>query len=242
MEKVHGGFLMLYKQYVVILENYLTQEEVDYIHGYAFNLPVQEGRLGFVGKDKDGEQHRNEGKTGNKDNTVRQSTNKWLEHDPELEGDFDQVLKQKIFDGMVHANQMAGWNYEIDGMETWQYTIYEAQPDKPTGDFYTWHTDSGPELYKNGRTRKVSCTVQLSNPEEYEGGHFQWLEHMEVFDNLRSRDSAINPDELIHTAPFSGKTLGSLIVFPSWLHHQVTPVTHGIRKSLVVWNTGWPLK
>jgi PKHD-type hydroxylase len=233
---------MIYRQYVVVLENYLTAEEVEYIHGYAFNLPTIEGRLGFSNKDKDGEQLRTEGETGNTDNTVRQSTNRWLEHDPQIKGDFDQVIKQKIFDGMVHANQVAGWNYEIDGMETWQYTIYEAQPDRPTGDFYTWHTDSGPELYPNGKTRKVSCTVQLSDPDEYEGGHFQWLESMKVFDNLKNRDSSISPDELIHTAPFSGKTIGSLIVFPSWLHHQVTPVTHGIRKSLVVWNTGWPLK
>jgi len=232
---------MLYKQYVVILEGFLTQEEVDYIHGYAFKLPVQEGRLGFGGKDKDGIQHRTEGKSGSQDHSIRQSTNKWLEHGAEL-GDFDQVLKQKIFDGMVHANQVAGWNYEVDGMEAWQYTIYEAQPDRPTGDFYTWHTDAGADTYKDGRTRKISCSVQLSNPEEYEGGYFQWLESMRVFDSLKTRDSAIRPDELIHTTPFSGKTLGSMVVFPSWLHHQVTPVTHGTRKSLVVWNTGWPLK
>ena len=48
---------MIYKQYVVVLDSFLTQEEVDYIHGYAFKLPVQEGRLGYGGRDKDGIQH-----------------------------------------------------------------------------------------------------------------------------------------------------------------------------------------
>ena len=143
---------------------------------------------------------------------------------------------------MVHANQVAGWNYEVDGMETWQYTIYEAQPDRPTGDFYTWHTDAGTDIYPSGKIRKISCSIQLASPEEYEGGHFQWIEHMKVFDNLKGRDTKIDPDELIHSAPFSGKTKGSMLVFPSWLHHQVTPVTRGTRKTLVVWNTGWPLK
>lgn len=231
---------MLYKQYVCVLPEFLTRQEVDYIHGYAHNLEVNEGKLGHAGKDADGIQARTgDGSGGNKDNEIRQSTNKWLDHQ---EGsNFDQVLKQKIFDGMVHANQISGWGYEVDNMEQWQYTIYEAQENRK-GDFYTWHTDAGVESYPNGTIRKISCTVQLSDPDEYEGGHFQWIEATNVFDNLRSFDSTINVDDLIHTAPFSGKASGSLIVFPSWLHHQVTPVTNGIRKSLVVWNTGWPLK
>ena len=68
------------------------------------------------------------------------------------------------------------------------------------------------------------------------------FESAKVFDRIKKRSGDIRLDELIHTAPMSGRELGSLIVFPSWLHHQVTPVTHGVRKSLVVWNKGWPLK
>ena len=230
---------MLYKQYCVVLPSYLTTQEVDYIHGYANSLPIQEGRLGFGhGADKDSIQTRS-GDEGHSDNKIRQSTNKWLDHNAQ---DFDVALKQKIFDGMVKANQMSGWNYEVDDMETWQYTVYEHQPDLPTGDFYTWHTDAGAEPYPNGRIRKISCSVQLSDPEDYEGGHFQWIEPVAVFDKLKFKGQMISQDELIHTAPFSGREKGSLLVFPSWVHHQVTPVSRGIRKSLVVWNTGWPLK
>ena len=230
---------MIYHTYCCILEKYLTKTEVDYIHSYAHSLEVADSRIGHGMKDDKDSARARDGESGTTDNVIRQSTNKWLDHnDPK----FDVELKQKIFDGMVQANVQSGWNYDITGMETWQYTQYEYQPDKPTGDFYTWHTDAGVDPYPAGDIRKISCSVQLSDPDDYEGGHFQWIESAGVFDKLKFRNDVIRQDELVHTAPMSGREKGSLIVFPSWLHHQVTPVTHGIRKSLVVWNKGWPLK
>tara|TARA_Y100000593_G_scaffold12786_2_gene23718 strand:+ start:10746 stop:11441 length:696 start_codon:yes stop_codon:yes gene_type:complete len=231
---------MLYKSYCCILSKYLNPQEVDYIHGYAANLPVKDSRVGFgMDADKDSEQFRDQGEGGNLSSTIRQSTNKWIEH---KEPDFDQELKQKIFDGMIQANQMSGWNYEINDMEGWQYTTYDHNPDLPTGDFYTWHTDAGVDPYPDGQIRKISCSIQLSDPDDYEGGHFQWIEFIDTFNRLKFRHESISQDEIVQTAPMSGRELGSLIVFPSWLHHQVTPVTRGTRKSLVIWNTGWPLK
>ena len=35
---------------------------------------------------------------------------------------------------------------------------------------------------------------------------------------------------------------GSVIVFPSYIYHQVTPVTEGTRYSLVMWTLGKPFK
>ena len=35
---------------------------------------------------------------------------------------------------------------------------------------------------------------------------------------------------------------GSVIVFPSFIEHRVTPVTKGIRYSLVAWFVGQPFK
>ena len=35
---------------------------------------------------------------------------------------------------------------------------------------------------------------------------------------------------------------GSLIVFPSFVWHRVSPVTSGERNSLVLWNLGYPFK
>jgi len=228
---------MIYKSYCCILSEYLNPTEVEYIHGFAKNLPLQEGRLGFGGQDTDSQTAR-EGKSGTSDNKIRQSTNKWINH----EVDFDLDLKQKIFDGMMQANQMSGWNYDVDFMEQWQYTVYEAQPDRPTGDFYTWHTDSGATAQsEGGRIRKISSTIQLSNPDEYEGGHFQWIEPVGLFDKLKSTGvQTVNVDPYIQTAPFSAKERGSFIIFPSFVHHQVQPVTRGTRVSLVSWYHGQP--
>ena len=77
--------------------------------------------------------------------------------------------------------RQSGWNYDITDMETLEYTVYEAQPDKPTGDFYTWHTDVRSRPISKGQIRKISCSVQLSVPDDYEGGHFQWIESHKVF-------------------------------------------------------------
>ncbi len=38
------------------------------------------------------------------------------------------------------------------------------------------------------------------------------------------------------------KKQGTLIVFPSYTLHEVTPVTKGERNSLVTWVTGKPFK
>ena len=61
--------------------------------------------------------------------------------------------------------------------------------------------------------------VQLTDPSEYEGGNLelQWHEPP-GFENLRKR--------------------GTIIVFPSFLKHRVTPVTRGIRHSMVSWMEG----
>lgn len=108
------------------------------------------------------------------------------------------------------------WRFDISGFsEDLQYTRYND--DKC---YYGWHIDSGV-----GRTdhppRKLSITLQLSDSSEYEGGDFQ-----------------IHGTKLV-TLP---KEKGLVIAFPSYCLHQVTPVTKGIRRSLVVWLCGPPLR
>ena len=66
--------------------------------------------------------------------------------------------------------------------------------------------------------RKISITVQLSDPSEYEGGDLQ------IKINAGQSDTP--------------KGLGNVVIFPSYLLHRVTPVTKGLRRSLVLWITG----
>ena len=96
-------------------------------------------------------------------------------------------------------------------VEDMQYTIYTGDEES----HYTWHIDAG----KNTDcARKLSLVLQLSDPEEYEGGDLEILN---------------GPEPLT-----VDKEKGMLAAFPSYVLHRVTPVTKGIRRSLVVWVAG----
>jgi len=86
------------------------------------------------------------------------------------------------------------------------------------GDFYDWHLDIGKT---DTSSRKLSVSVQLSDPEGYEGGE------------LLLRDYA-------NESPV--KEIGSVIVFPSYLSHRVSKILTGERWSLVAWVHGPPYR
>jgi len=86
------------------------------------------------------------------------------------------------------------------------------------GGQFGWHIDVGPPL---AAPRKLSFTLQLSDPSDYDGGD------LELWGNER------------HTAP---RERGTLIVFPSYTLHRVTPVTRGRRRALVGGAVGEPFR
>jgi len=92
-----------------------------------------------------------------------------------------------------------------------QYTEY----DETYEGHYDWHSDIGEG---NTSFRKLSISIQLSD--EYEGGELQFF---------LDREIVIVP-----------KSIGDVIVFPSFITHRVQPVTKGIRKCLVIWASGPP--
>lgn len=103
------------------------------------------------------------------------------------------------------------FNFDLDGLvEGLQFTKYQAP-----SQHYDWHIDKTP----HGPTRKLSVTIQLSDPEEYDGGC------------LEINNGGKKPIEC-------EKTQGYATFFPSYLLHKVTPVTKGTRYSLVVWVYG----
>jgi PKHD-type hydroxylase len=117
------------------------------------------------------------------------------------------------------ANEKCGWHLRYDRVEI-MYCVYGE------GQFCGWHSDGyGIDLPGN-RRRNLSVGVQLSDRGEYEGGEFE-LE--------RVTDPNACPRS-IHVSGFSQK--GSVIAFPGDVFHQITPVTHGVRRSLVVWFCG----
>lgn len=83
-------------------------------------------------------------------------------------------------------------------------------------DFYEWHHDVN-WLNNSGYDRKLSFVLQLSDPTTYEGGDFEFKEIEQ---------------------PYNFKQQGTVLIFPSYLIHRVTPITKGVRNSLVGWMEG----
>lgn len=111
------------------------------------------------------------------------------------------------------------FNYDLTGWASdIQYTEYNQK-----GSHYAWHCDTGTanmELLNNCETNKLSISLLLSDPDEYEGGEFQL--------QLCGRS------DMISMKP----PLGYAIIFPSTSVHRVRPIKSGKRVSLVGWYGG----
>jgi len=84
---------------------------------------------------------------------------------------------------------------------------------------YDWHLDIGNE---ETSVRKITAIVQLSDENDYDGGNFEFSMTDKTGEN---------------TAVGSRKK-GSLILFPSYLGHRVSPLTRGVRYSVLTWMLG----
>lgn len=149
------------------------------------------------------------------DAAYRRTVLRWI---PQPDGPFHGEwlwLYEKLTGLVVSANQEL-WRYRLthcnDGIQHTQYHASEQG-------HYDWHMDMGAGAYSQ---RKLTIVVQLNAPEEYEGGQLQLL---------RNREPFVAPQE----ANFA-------TIFPGWMLHRVTPVTKGLRESLVLWVCGPPLR
>lgn len=139
------------------------------------------------------------------DENVRKSLISWIPQTNENIWLYDKI-------GWI-VNQLNGqfFNFDLTGFgEQFQYTVYHND-----GGHYDWHMDKG---HLSQQPRKLSLTIQLSDPSEYEGGDLEIMEG--------------------NKATKMGRTKGLVVAFPSWILHRVTPVTAGTRRSLVVWTGG----
>ena len=137
--------------------------------------------------------------------SVRRSELNWLHKDAECSWVFDTL-------GNIASSINAEYfGFDLTGFgEPLQLTNYhEARQGQ-----YTWHQD----FTSSGPSRKLSMVLQLSEPNEYEGGELQILTTSQT-----------------NTTP---KKRGLITVFPAWTVHQVTPVIKGTRQTLVTWVSG----
>ena len=178
-----------------------NNEMINFIHSLASNTPEERA----IEIDRDG-------------NTIEENLNSrsssvcWIN---------DLQVYEVLMDAIESVND-GSWQYNISGIEILQYTIYREDKRQ----HYSWHTDP---IYHKDLTRpcrKVSCSVLLSDPEEFEGGEFEFMS----IDLDGQTSSSFQPD-------FFNKK-GQGLFFPSQAYHRVKPVTKGVRRSLVCWFTG----
>ena len=118
---------------------------------------------------------------------------------------------QRLFD-LINPMNSAVYRFDLTGFEEgMQISEY------PVGNGYGWHVDLGA---RRTSRRKLSLTVQLSFPDEYEGGELEFMSPAET----------------------AGTKIGTLCVFPSFAIHRVRPITRGIRWSMVSWVCGAPFR
>ena len=137
------------------------------------------------------------------DDATRKNDIVWVPQNTEL---FDL-----IYTYIASANKQV-WNYDLSGMEDVQLGRYE------NGGHYDWHIDSD-EICSQGFQRKLSCSVQLTDEDQYEGGELLLQEPL-------GKEYTVSRKQ------------GSIIVFPSAVKHKVTPVISGKRFSAVAWMRG----
>ena len=187
----------------------------------------------YVSENFDSEMKDSELLGRHKDKNKRNSENAWI--------DTNHWIAGFIWHYVNKANR-ENFRYDltnIDG-ENLQYTKYSE------GQYYNWHNDAGisnyykPQYVGNSGNfdddpdnlqttdflkascelvRKLSFTLQLSDPDEYEGGNVQLIDE--------AGRSYIAP-----------RQRGTIILFDSRTQHRVIKVKKGVRKSIVGWVLG----
>lgn len=168
-----------------------SAEEIASIDALTARLPLSSGTVGT-----------------DVDLTYRVSQVKWIPMTADT-----AFLYQRVAKLAMEANAKM-WRFALSSFkEDAQYTEY----DSACNGHYDWHMDLG----SAAPTRKLSVSLQLSEPDAYAGGELEFRIH-------RSTVQA-------------SKHKGTLVIFPSYLGHRVAPVTRGMRRSLVFWLHGPPL-
>lgn len=141
--------------------------------------------------------------------SVRKSNVAWLEPSARTKDIFEKIV------AVINEVNRQYFKFDLAGLfEAAQLTTYSADQNE----FYTWHID-GSLKDPNVVPRKLSMTLLLSDPAEFSGGDFQVKIHSDVPVTVEQKR-------------------GRAWFFPSYHLHRVTPVTRGVRKSLVLWIGG----
>ena len=193
------------------VDNFLTDDEIEKIKTHVKRLITQDAKVGTDEKEKKEftlDYHIKDPNKGVVPRT-RITDIKWIR----LNENTNWLFK-KIIDKIIDVN---GKNFDLQlkFVEDLQFSEYTEEK----RGFYSKHRDCGAKKSLDNYVdiRKLSFTIQLTDENEYEGG--------ELIFHLDEEKKA-------------PKSKGTIVFFESDILHEVTPVTKGIRHSLVSWVQG----
>ena len=180
-------------QLVVEIPAVLNEKECGVLLGHVAELGQVEGEVG-----------RMDGLGSELDRSTRRVKQTTVPRTPETEWVYERLTT------VIEKCNEESFGFEVDGLNE-NLTIVDYQ----AGDFYNWHLDLGP----GEMARKLSVSVMLSPPEDYEGGGLTFP-----------------------GAKFEKTQQGAAVVFASFLLHGVQPVKRGRRCALLAWFEGPPFR
>lgn len=137
---------------------------------------------------------------------------------------FGKKLNVKVIDltndvknELQHFLRFARWsNEQVFGFKCHDFPLSVNWNTYGVGMEYPFHIDWNEEGMM--ADIKLTAIADLSD-EEYKGGELEiyWQGHNHVIEEF---------------------VAGSILIFPSFVHHRVRPVTKGVRRSLSMWWTG----
>lgn len=179
----------------VVWENLFTEEELESI--------IDIGELGKFVK----------GRVGNNEyhSDIRETDIVWIEPSEDSFWLFDRLAE------LISKVNHDKFQLDLTRFDGFQYSKYEE------GAHYKWHVDSDTMPRADNTYRKLSISVMLDDPDDYEGGE------LELAPDGCQEEGA--------TRVLKAKK-GSVIIFYSYTPHKVRPITGGVRRALVTWAMG----
>ena len=188
------------KDYVAYWEDFLSDQEINRILTAPEWDSIENAVVG-------GQDDKSELNTD-----IRTSEVAWMRKNA-----WNEPLWERLSTVVAEVNRRY-FHFDLSGFyEPFQLGMYKEE----NQGHYSWHTDMA--MSDNNVPRKLSMSLLLSDPSEFEGGNLEIKGINDEPMNLELRK-------------------GRAWFFPSWVLHRVSPVTRGVRKSLVVWVGGPPFK
>lgn len=179
---------------LIVWNNLFTAAELDAIEQHCDRLTHEKAGLSAANTGRD---------------NIRVTRVAWVMRNADTEDFY-----AKLEDIVLRLNAQF-FRYDLSGVVTFQYALYDGAE----AGHFDWHKDYGKDYgAPDQEPRKLSLSIQLSDPTKYEGGELE-----------------VRAGNITDVAP---KTRGAVVAFPSYVLHRVTSITSGARKSLVVWAVG----